>query len=111
MKLDIARQPLVPAFLTLFVLAVTTMCCAGGHLLPAGSGGVPGEVPLAGELLRQFQAACPVWARIAAGFMILFTGMCIGRIAIRYTSIRSAPACRFRFMPLPPAGFPSGKTT
>lgn len=84
MKLDIARQPLVPAFLTLFVLAVTTMCCAGGHLQPAGSGGVPGEVPLAGELLRQFQAACPVWARIAAGFMILFTGMCIGRIAIRY---------------------------
>ena len=83
MKFDIARQPLVPAFLTLFALAATAVCHLGGYPLPTG-GGVPGEFPLLGGLLHQFQASHPVWARLAAGFMLLFTGMCIGRIAIRY---------------------------
>ena len=41
-------------------------------------------MPLLGGALARFQAAYPVWARLAAGFMILFTGMCTGRIAIRY---------------------------
>ena len=41
-------------------------------------------MPLLGGALTRFQAAYPVWARLAAGFMILFTGMCTGRIAIRY---------------------------
>ena len=48
------------------------------------SAGAPETMPLLGGALARFQAAYPVWARLAAGFMILFTGMCTGRIAIRY---------------------------
>lgn len=81
MKIDIARQPLVPAFITLFALAVTAMWGGAGDGVSAGA---PGTMPLLGGALARFQAAYPVWARLAAGFMILFTGMCTGRIAIRY---------------------------
>ena len=81
MKIDIARQPLVPAFVTLFALAVTAMWGGAGNGVSAGA---PETMPLLGGALARFQAAYPVWARLAAGFMILFTGMCTGRIAIRY---------------------------
>ena len=81
MKIDIARQPLVPAFVTLFALAVTAMWGGAGNGVSAGT---PETMPLLGGALARFQAAYPVWARLAAGFMILFTGMCTGRIAIRY---------------------------
>ena len=81
MKIDIARQPLVPAFVTLFALAVTAMWGGAGNGVSAGA---PETMPLLGGALTRFQAAYPVWARLAAGFMILFTGMCTGRIAIRY---------------------------
>ena len=39
---------------------------------------------LLGGQLARFQAAYPVWSKFAAGFMLLFTGMCAGRITIRY---------------------------
>lgn len=81
MKIDIARQPLVPAFVTLFALAVTAMCGGAGGDVSAGA---PEATPLLGGALVRFQAAYPTWARLAAGFMILFSGMCTGRIAIRY---------------------------
>ena len=81
MKIDIARQPLVPAFVTLFALAVTAMWGGAGDGVSADA---PETMPLLGGALSRFQAAYPVWARLAAGFMILFTGMCTGRIAIRY---------------------------
>ena len=81
MKIDIARQPLVPAFVTLFALAVTAMWGGAGNGVSAGA---PETMPLLGGALARFQAAYPVCARLAAGFMILFTGMCTGRIAIRY---------------------------
>ena len=81
MKIDIARQPLVPAFVTLFALAVTAMWGGAGDGVSADA---PETMPLLGGALTRFQAAYPVWARLAAGFMILFTGMCTGRIAIRY---------------------------
>ena len=34
--------------------------------------------------LLQFQVSHPVWARWIAGLLILFTGMCAGRMTIRY---------------------------
>lgn len=37
-----------------------------------------------GELLAQFQAAHPVWARWIAGLLMLFTGMSVGRLTVRY---------------------------
>lgn len=113
MKFDIARQPLVPAFLTLAVFAVTAMCCADGIAAgalsgpnPAAAYGLPGwntsaaadlyarctesiaagrlAIPLPGQLLVRFQAAFPVWSRIIAGFLILYAGMCTGRLTVRY---------------------------
>lgn len=90
MKFDIARQPLVPAFLTLAALTVVTMWGAGSPVAEltgnmAGQG-APGAVAVAlpGELLAQFQAAHPVWSRWIAGLLMLFTGMSVGRLTVRY---------------------------
>lgn len=97
MKFDIARQPLVPAFLTLAALAVTAMWGAAGHgfdpALPNGTAAIQPEAATSPEaLLLQFQTAHPVWARWIAGVLILFTGMCAGRMTIRY-SLYSVGTC------------------
>ena len=98
MKFDIARQPLVPAFLTLAALAVVAMWNAGGPAVDtAVQAGHAAEtvdigrnaagalaVSSPGELLAQFQAAHPVWARWIAGLLMLFTGMSVGRLTVRY---------------------------
>ena len=98
MKFDIARQPLVPAFLTLAALAVVAMWSAGGPAVSMAvqAGHAAGTVDIGrnaagalavsspGELLAQFQAAHPVWARWIAGLLMLFTGMSIGRLTVRY---------------------------
>ena len=98
MKFDIARQPLVPAFLTLAALAGVAMWNAGGtaadtaalagHAAETVGTGRNAAGALAvsspGELLAQCQEAHPVWARWIAGLLIIFTGMCAGRMTIRY---------------------------
>ena len=98
MKFDIARQPLVPAFLTLAALAVVAMWSAGGPAVSTAvqAGHAAGTVDIGrnaagalavsspGELLAQFQAAHPVWARWIAGLLMLFTGMSVGRLTVRY---------------------------
>ena len=98
MKFDIARQPLVPAFLTLAALAVVAMWNAGGTAADtAALAGHASEtvgtgrnaagalaVSSPGELLAQFQEAHPVWARWIAGLLMLFTGMSVGRLTVRY---------------------------
>ena len=98
MKFDIARQPLVPAFLTLAALAVVAMWNAGGPAVSTAvqAGHAAGTVDIGrnaagalavsspGELLAQFQAAHPVWARWIAGLLMLFTGMSVGRLTVRY---------------------------
>lgn len=84
MKFDIARQPLVPAFLTLFALAVTGAWHAGGDPVSTAGAAACEALPLLGGLLARFQDAYPVGARFAAGFMLLFTGMCAGRLTARY---------------------------
>ena len=100
MKFDIARQPLVPAFLTLAALAVVAMWSAGGPAVSMAvqAGHAAGTVDIGrnaagalavsspGELLAQFQAAHPVWARWIAGLLMLFTGMSVGRLAVRYNA-------------------------
>ena len=98
MKFDIARQPLVPAFLTLAALAIVAMWNAGGtaadtaalagHAAETVGTGRNAAGALAvsspGELLAQFQEAHPVWARWIAGLLMLFTGMSVGRLTVRY---------------------------
>lgn len=98
MKFDIARQPLVPAFLTLAALAVVAMWNAGGPAVSTAvqAGHAAGTVDIGrnaagalavsspGELLAQFQAAHPVWARWITGLLMLFTGMSVGHLTVRY---------------------------
>ncbi|WP_295938399.1 hypothetical protein [uncultured Alistipes sp.] len=84
MKFDIARQPLVPAFLTLFVLTIIVVCCGMETSSAERAGRTSAIMPLLGDLLNRFQSAYPLWSRLLSGFAILFTGMCIGRIGIRY---------------------------
>ena len=95
MKFDISQQPLVPAFLTLLALAVAAACCLD---LPTGTLdaafataiGETGEAGTDGLMLRPlndmlgaFEVARPVWSRVFMGFLILFTGMCTGRMTVR----------------------------
>ena len=89
MRFDIARQPLVPAFLTLAALAYAAMRGAAEYGLdPAllnGAAAIHPATAVSPEAaLLQFQASHPVWARWIAGLLILFTGMCAGRMTIRY---------------------------
>ncbi|WP_195498162.1 hypothetical protein [Alistipes senegalensis] len=89
MKFDIARQPLVPAFLTLAALAYAAMRGAAEYVLAAallnGAAAIHPATAVSPEAaLLQFQASHPVWARWIAGLLILFTGMCAGRMTIRY---------------------------
>ena len=89
MKFNIARQTLLPAFLTLVALAAFAMWSAGS---PAGNLPVGNPAPTGGELalttpaelLARFQAACPGWSRWIGGFLILFVGMSLGRLTVRY---------------------------
>ena len=89
MKFDIARQPLVPAFLTLAAPAYAAMRGAAEYGLdPAllnGAAAIHPATAVSPEAaLLQFQTSHPVWARWIAGLLILFTGMCAGRMTIRY---------------------------
>lgn len=67
--------------MTLFALAVTAMWSLSGDPAPAVA---PAATPLLGDLLTQFQTDHPAWAQLAAGIVLLITGMIVGRIAIRY---------------------------
>ncbi len=91
MQFDIARQPLVPAFLTLLALAVTAVCVAppaeAAAPLPAGaplSDAAGLALPMPGELLARFESAHPVWAKAAAVLALLVAGTTTGRFTIRY---------------------------
>lgn len=109
MKFNIARQPLIPAFLTLAALAAAAMwgVCAhtGSSATLAEAAGSTADVgrnvsdaiaaavrngtdglviALPGELLAQFQSAHPGWSRWIGGLLILFTGLCAGRLTVRY---------------------------
>lgn len=97
MKLNIARQPLIPALLTLAAITALTMwkapaptaCTAENLSIPTF-----GElaIPSVEELLCRFQAANPVWAKWIAGFLTLFTGLILGRLTLRY-NLYSAGTC------------------
>lgn len=89
MKFNIARQPLVPAFLTL--AALTALAMWG---IPAASAPNPeslsiptrGEmaIPSVEELLAAFENSWPGWSRAIGALLMLFTGMSLGRLTLRY---------------------------
>lgn len=99
------------AFLTLLLLAVAALWWAAPAPVP-DSLPVPSPAPatvdgaalwsasapsgllfaLPGELLRNFQAAFPLWARIASLLAALFAGVAIGRISVR-TNLYGVNTC------------------
>lgn len=89
MKFNIARQQLVPALLTLTAITALVMWKAplGGEPRPELLS-VPTHgrlaIPTPEELLGGFQCAHPVWARWIGAFVMLFTGMSLGRLTLRY---------------------------
>lgn len=89
MNFNIARQPLVPAFVTLIALAALTMWSAGipaaaipGNGVPPDAGSLPVLSP--SEWLIRFQTSCPGWSRWIGVLLLLFTGMSTGRLTVRY---------------------------
>lgn len=80
MNADIARQSLVTAFLTLAAVAVTALYAGqGGSVVPQGVISSP-----LGDPITVFQHAHPSWSRLLALFCILYTGLSLGRLSVRY---------------------------
>ncbi len=80
MNTDIARQSLATAFLTLAAVAATALYAGpGGGAFPS----VAMPSPL-GDPLTAFQVAHPSWSRLLSLFCMLYTGLSIGRLSVRY---------------------------
>lgn len=89
MNLNIARQPLIPAFLTLTTLAVVAMWRAGSICGPLTPGitiptGDAMAVASPEELITRFQERWPVWSCCLGALLMIFTGTSIGRLTVRY---------------------------
>lgn len=86
MKFDLSQQPLVPAFLTLAIVSVAAACRADFAEAAAGaSPAIDGlAIAMPGRWLALFGAAHPAWSRAAAAFLMVFAGMCVGRVTVRY---------------------------
>ncbi len=90
MTFNIARQPLVPAFLTLAALVVAAVwSLAHADVMPAGETAQAVATALQPVLLPesyllQFQTTCPVGALWIASFLILYSGVLVGRMTVRY---------------------------
>ncbi|MEG1864201.1 MAG: hypothetical protein RR199_02655 [Alistipes sp.] len=107
MNFDPARQTFIPAFLLLLVFtfaAVHTMealqplsAAATVSATVNAAERVPGLLlPLLDTLITNFQVAHPLVARLLAGFLMLLTGIYIGRMTARY-NLYSVNTC----LPIP----------
>lgn len=100
MKLRIARQPFVPAFLTLLIVSAVALWGIPSaessadsvvvHVSDMVGSGVALSMP--GELLLQFEYAWPGCARWLALFAALFSGIFVGRISVR-TNLYGVNSC------------------
>lgn len=99
MKIDIARQPLIPAFLTLAALVAVAMWDVDltGRLparqpVPVPDGTL--AITLPRVWIASFQAAHPGWAKWIAALLLLLAGASVGKTSVRYNlySIRTCLA-------------------
>lgn len=89
MNINIARLPLIPAFLTLTALAAFAMWKAGSVAEPPVPGvtiSTDGVMSIASpeELLIRFQERWRGWACCIGALMMIYTGTSIGRTTVRY---------------------------
>lgn len=104
MRFDIARQPFVPAFLTLLAITLLAMwgleapVAAGTAAAAVSAAPNPGtELPglaidMPQNLLLQFQLAHPLWAKWIGGLMLLLGGLNLGRLAVS-TNLYGVSSC------------------
>lgn len=82
MKLDIARQPLIVAFLTLLLFVTGGMIRAGCvHSAHETTGEV---VSLLGGRILELQACAPLLWKLLMGAVVFLSGVALGRITVRY---------------------------
>lgn len=108
MKADVARQPLIPAFLTLAALVAVTMwnvalpdpAALSAAGFPAADTAAQAAqapdaalaLPLPHDWLRQFQFEHPLWSKWIAALLLLLAGTVIGRTSVRY-NLYSVSTC------------------
>lgn len=80
MNADIARQSLITAFLTLAAVAVAALYTGqGGSAVPSDF--VPSPL---GDPISAFQHGHPTSSRLLALLCLLYTGLSLGRLSVRY---------------------------
>lgn len=88
MLFRVAKQPLIPAFLTLLGTTIVALLCASeGVVVPDPRYGIAAEhLPLLswGAWLQGFQAAHPHISSWISGLVMLYTGATLGRLTVRY---------------------------
>lgn len=76
MKPNFVRQPLLPALGWLLLLVGVAL--AWGKPVEGSN-----SAPL-GDLLGEFQLAAPIWSKMIAALLLLFSGIRVGRFGVRY---------------------------
>lgn len=92
MKFDLARQPIVPAFFTLFILAWVAVGITpslpsvemGADLGVSGGSPSPLRLLMPSTMVDAFSMAHPSWSAFLTLLAFLFSGVTLGRQAIRY---------------------------
>ncbi len=82
--MDIARQQPSFAFIVLLALAVATPFALADAATPAPAiHDIHQGIPSLGDMILWFQWQYPLLGRIAAGVLVLLTGLCVGLMTIR----------------------------
>ena len=88
MRLNLIKQSLIPAFLSLVLLVVLGMHCAtdGTPIVDVRQGFDHELLPIVplGNFLADWQVAHPGWSAWIAGILMLFAGTTLGRLTVRY---------------------------
>lgn len=90
MRFNLVKQSLIPAFLTLVVWVVLTCCCTPEVALSTieeARHGLSAEelpIPPLGARIASFQHNSPRFAHWITAFLMLFTGITLGRLTLRY---------------------------
>ena len=90
MRFNLVRQTLIPAFLLLLSLVVLTLSSASTTSIAEGVdlryGLTAAELPILplGQWIEGFQHQHPTASHWIGGFLLLFTGVSLGRLTVRY---------------------------
>lgn len=90
MRFNLVRQSLIPAFLTLLILVVLTLSSVSTASIAEGAdvrfGLTAEELPILpfGAWIEGFHHQHPTASHWIGGFLLLFTGVTLGRLTVRY---------------------------